>query len=88
MSNWKIIDGQKYFHEGYLSLANNTAERRWMIIQALRKSLCEVKAFAEGHHADEESHVWLHGLTVDIPAMIESALYDETNETKAKRSGT
>ena len=27
MSDWRMIDGKKYFHEGYLTLANNNTAR-------------------------------------------------------------
>ena len=40
----------------------------------LRQALNDVKTYAAGHHADEESCVWLHGLTIDIPTMIEQEL--------------
>ena len=40
----------------------------------LEKELRELKDYAEGHHSQEEPHVWLHSLTVDIPSRIEQAL--------------
>lgn len=44
-------------------------------IARLRGELFDIRTFAEAHHADEDSSMWLHGLTVDIPARIEAALF-------------
>ena len=40
----------------------------------LRLELIAIYEFAMAHHGDQEPHVWLHGLTVDIPDQIERAL--------------
>ena len=39
----------------------------------LRELIREINAFAKAHHADQDPPVWLHGLIVDIPDMIEQA---------------
>lgn len=43
-------------------------------IRDLEDELRGLREYAAGHHAHEESHVWLHSLTVDIPSRIEVAL--------------
>lgn len=45
-------------------------------LQRLRSVLREVRDYAAGHHSQEETHVWLHSLTVDIPHMIDHELGD------------
>lgn len=42
----------------------------------LINELHELRNYASGHHSQEDSCVWLHALTVDIPAMIDKALED------------
>lgn len=39
--------------------------------------LYEIKRFSEAHHGDQPAHILLHGLTIDIPAMIDSALRNQ-----------
>ncbi len=48
---------------------------RWcgLKINAFRQELIDIGKFAAGHHGDEESCLWLHALTVDIPTMVEQA---------------
>ena len=43
-------------------------------IHELETALRELKTYAEGHHSQEGTHVWLHSLTVDIPHQIDLVL--------------
>ena len=52
-------------------------------ITALEAELRDLKAFAEGHHAQQESCVWLHALTIDMPHRIEVALTTDPEECAA-----
>lgn len=66
--------GRRFVPEARLLLAVRVAEQRWLQLHELRTALQEIKAFALAHHQDQRGHVFLHGLTVDIPAMIDDAL--------------
>lgn len=43
-------------------------------VRSLRGVLDRVRVIASGHHAQQESPVLLHALTVDIPEMIDAVL--------------
>ena len=40
----------------------------------LEEALAQIDRFAACHHGDQNPNEWLHGLLVDIPSMVESAL--------------
>jgi len=66
------LEGVKDYRQGQRVVAGYEVllEHYRQAIEVLR----EVKEYAEGHHAQEETCVWLHSLTVDIPSRIEIAL--------------
>lgn len=43
------------------------------VTHRLLTELESLKRYADGHHSGEDSCVWLHSLTVDIPSRIEQA---------------
>ncbi|MCA9037382.1 MAG: hypothetical protein KDA91_19735 [Planctomycetaceae bacterium] len=67
-------NGRIYVPERRLLLATKAAEQRWSQVHQLRSAMQDIRAFAAAHHADQAGHVWLHGLTVDIPAMVDDAM--------------
>lgn len=48
--------------------------------ERMREALEWIGRFASAHHGDQPAHVFLHGLTVDIPSYVERALSAATQE--------
>lgn len=53
MSDWIMHDGKKYFEEGYLIMANKSAERRGKRIKELESF---VKDIRDGFDCDLDAH--------------------------------
>lgn len=71
-------EGGAFFEDVPKHVKALVAERdqlTWQV-ERLRAALEEVGKFAEAHHLEQErdSHIWLHALIVDIPAIVEAAL--------------
>ena len=49
-------------------------------LSRLRSELEELKRFSAAHHSDQQAHVFLHALTVDIPARIDTILDESTEQ--------
>lgn len=60
--------------DGAVTIPASTILQWRQRILFLEAELQDLKMFSEGHHAQEESCVWLHALTVDMPHRIELAL--------------
>ena len=50
--------------------------------ERLREALTYVGEFARAHHHQQPAHVHLHGLTIDIPEVVERALAGPPADTK------
>ena len=40
----------------------------------MRLGIEQIRDFAQGHHPDQDSHFWLHALTIDIPDLCDTLL--------------
>lgn len=48
------------------------------------RALRSIRDFAKAHHAEQELHVILHGLVVDIPDIVET-VFEQTSEVVRRR---
>lgn len=49
-------------------------------VRRLEKAVSDISHLASGHHREQPSHVLLHCLTIDIPAICDAALTTTTSE--------
>ena len=61
-----ILKAQSDRSDAMAEKLTQTVERLCQKLDRYRKALREVQHYAKGHHAGEDSCVWLHSLTVDI----------------------
>lgn len=49
MSDWIEVDGKRYYEQGYLIMANKTAERRRKLLVEFSAKLSEITKELESH---------------------------------------
>lgn len=52
--------------------------------ERLREWLISIREFARAHHDQQEPHLWLHALLVDIPAHVDEAVGEGSREERAE----